>query len=57
MGKYVPIIGKLYNQWEVISEEIKKGSKENNINDRHTYFRVKCKCGKEKERRANCLLR
>ena len=27
VGKYVPIIGKLYNQWEVISEEIKKGSK------------------------------
>ena len=55
VGKYVPIIGKLYNQWEVISEEIKKGSKENNINDRHTYFRVKCKCGKESWRSAYLL--
>ena len=29
--------------------------KENNINDRHTYFRVKCKCGKESWRSAYLL--
>ena len=43
--KYVPIIGKQYRDWTVISDQIYK--KDSN---RATYWKVRCKCGKEEDK-------
>ena len=50
--KYIPIIGKQYGQWTVISTEIKRHSEKNN---RTAYFKVKCSCGREGWRSAHNL--
>jgi hypothetical protein len=49
--KYIPILGAIYNQWTVISTEIKKNSPNRNI-----YWKVKCICGKEAWRSAENLI-
>ena len=38
-----PIIGTIYGQWTIISTEIKN----NGSNNRSTYYKVRCQCGKE----------
>ena len=45
MGKRIniPVLGIKYGQWTIISTEIKN----NGANNRSTYFKVKCECGKE----------
>ncbi len=49
--KYVPVIGQQYRDWTVISDRIfKKPS------NRNTYWKVKCKCGKEGLRSAQHLV-
>lgn len=49
--KYTPIIGQQFRDWTVISDQIFK--KETN---RATYWKVKCKCGKEGLRNAAHLV-
>lgn len=46
----IPIIGEKYGQWTIISQQLKKGS------NRHIYWHVKCKCGKETFRSATTLI-
>lgn len=46
---YVPVIGKQYNHYTVISEEIKKSA------DNKRMFHVRCSCGKEEFKRAQHL--
>lgn len=41
--KYIPIIGKQYGQWTVISTEIKRHSEKNN---RTAYFKVRFNYGR-----------
>jgi hypothetical protein len=48
--KHIPEVGKQYNQWTIISDEIKRGS------NRATYWKVICKCGKETSRNAISLI-
>lgn len=49
--KYIPIIGEQFRDWTVISDQIfKKNS------NRATYWKVRCKCGKEGLRNAAHLV-
>lgn len=54
--KYLPEIGKQYNDWTVISNEIKKGGINSGSNNRTAYWKVKCKCGREAWRSAYNLV-
>lgn len=49
--KYIPIVGQQFKDWTVISDQIFK--KESN---RATYWKVRCKCGKEGLRNAAHLV-
>jgi hypothetical protein len=48
--KYKPQVGVKYGQWEVISNNIKRGSL------RQSFWRVKCMCGMESWRLAHALI-
>lgn len=41
----IPVVGSKFGLWTVISDEIKRGSIDKNINDRNIYWKVQCKCG------------
>lgn len=49
--KYIPIVGEKYRDWEVISNKIFKKN-----TNRATYWKVRCKCGKEAIRDASHLV-
>ena len=49
--KYIPIIGEKFRDWTVISDQIYKKK-----TNRATYWKVKCKCGKEGIRNAAHLV-
>lgn len=51
--KYIPVIGVKYGQWTVISTEIKNSGSKNN---RNSYFKVKCQCGREGWRNSYTLV-
>lgn len=51
--KHIPEIGKVYGQWTVISTTVKRHSMKNN---RTSYFKVRCACGREGWRAVHTLV-
>lgn len=55
-SKYIPIVGTIYGQWEVISEDIKQGNRLEGSSNRQAYWKVKCQCGRISWRNASQLV-
>lgn len=53
---YQPQIGSRFGRWEVISLEVKNGSKVGGCEARNAYWRVRCICGLESWRSAAALV-